>query len=278
MRRRVRKKRQKKFHNFWLLIFLISFFMFGLGYAMLSQEIEMTGTANINIAGESDLQFEYSLTTWTQGSWIYYQYNITVTNIGNETVDSWAFSTGVPDDLRSLSCWNGICTHENETLHVENESWNGTIEPGQSQTNIGVEFRTQDDNYVIDPDPEDPEDPEDPSDPELAENIVVEAVLDEAWQSGNRRYAQYDVYVTNENEVAISWWEFYMTKPSQGQGGDMDNMWNANYVDEGGYFHISNASWNGTIESDASVNFGFIISMHQNDSWTPAFSEIEVGG
>jgi len=264
---RIRQRKKTNFLKTFVILFgIITTFFLGLGYSLLSEEIEITGAANI--PHKAVMEIEYEQSSWTQGAWIVYQFEYTITNVGNKASSSWSFSQSVPADIRNLDCWNMVCTENGTTLQITNASWNGVIQPGESVT-PGMQFRTDDPNYEPEPEPDPDPDPE--PDPELTENIVIQATVSSSWQSGNRIFANYSVDVTNENEVEVSNWQFDMTKPQQGQGGNMESMWNANYVDEGSYFEITHAGWNSSIASNATINFGFQISMHRNDSWNRNF-------
>ena len=255
-KRKYRYQRKSKLLIFSIVIILT--IITSTAYGSLSRDLNITSVASIrNIL--SNLEFRYEYNTSTQGAWTNYSYDIEIENTSSSSVFAWDFVITSPDDVRDLSCWGMICTLNNGTIRLVNESYNGLINPGEIVT-AGLSFRTRDDNYVIEPEPDLPDEDE-----EFAENVLVTSNMTNSWQSGNRMIWQYDVVVANNNDESTRTWSFDLIKSRHDQ---IESAWNINYVVVSNTLvSVSNESWNGSIPANGSISFGMQISTRRNDTF-----------
>ena len=78
-----------------------------------------------------DIQWELS-GTWMAGDSFCGGYNAFITNNTDETIDSWTVEFKVPKGFDLSSQWNGVFEVKGTKVTVNNESYNGTIESGQT--------------------------------------------------------------------------------------------------------------------------------------------------
>ena len=82
--------------------------------------------------------------SWEEGGKKCGGYEIVITNNG-DTVNSWTAKVTVPGNTKLMSQWNGIFSISGNTMTVKNESYNGTIEKGQS---VSFGFNYSADAYI----------------------------------------------------------------------------------------------------------------------------------
>ncbi|MBE5940283.1 MAG: hypothetical protein E7266_07785 [Lachnospiraceae bacterium] len=76
--------------------------------------------------------------SWSTGTEYYYQYIITVKNTADKTCTSWEADIEFDGNITISQGWNGEYSADGNVLHITPVSHNGTIEPGQSVTDIGI--------------------------------------------------------------------------------------------------------------------------------------------
>ena len=81
---------------------------------------------------------------WEEGGKKCGGYEIVITNNG-DTVNSWTAKVTVPGNTKLMSQWNGIFSISENTMTVKNESYNGTIEKGNS---VSFGFNYSADAYI----------------------------------------------------------------------------------------------------------------------------------
>lgn len=82
--------------------------------------------------------------SWEEGGKKCGGYEIVITNNG-DTVNSWTAKVTVPGNTKLMSQWNGIFSISGNTMTVKNESYNGTIEKGNS---VSFGFNYSADAYI----------------------------------------------------------------------------------------------------------------------------------
>ena len=82
--------------------------------------------------------------SWEEGGRKCGGYEIVITNNG-DTVNSWTAKVTVPGNTKLMSQWNGIFSISGNTMTVKNESYNGTIEKGNS---VSFGFNYSADAYI----------------------------------------------------------------------------------------------------------------------------------
>lgn len=75
--------------------------------------------------------------SWESDGEVNYQYNLTLTNNGNQSVSSWAIDIHFSGNISFSSGWGGKYTVNGNTLHVIPESYNESIGAGASLGDLG---------------------------------------------------------------------------------------------------------------------------------------------
>jgi hypothetical protein len=79
-------------------------------------------------ADAEDLSVSVSESTWNGGATV----NVTITNNGSSPVNGWTASWDFAGDAEITNLWSGNYIQSGSSVNVENASYNGTIQPGQS--------------------------------------------------------------------------------------------------------------------------------------------------
>ena len=97
------------------------------------------------------VELTHTYTVQTQGAHRIFTYYITVTNVGQKTVEYWSFTTDhLPYEINQISALNLEYELDGlNSLTLSNAAWNGTIEPMQSVDGIQFQFRTRDADYEL---------------------------------------------------------------------------------------------------------------------------------
>lgn len=75
--------------------------------------------------------------SWESDGQVNYQYNLTLTNNGDQAVSSWAIDIHFSENVSFSSGWGGTYTVNGNTLHIVSESYNGSIGTGASLGDLG---------------------------------------------------------------------------------------------------------------------------------------------
>lgn len=75
--------------------------------------------------------------SWESDGEVNYQYNLSLTNNGNQSVSSWAIDIHFSSNISLSSGWGGKYTVNGNTLHVIPESYNESIGAGASLGDLG---------------------------------------------------------------------------------------------------------------------------------------------
>lgn len=75
--------------------------------------------------------------SWASDGEVNYQYNLSLTNNGNQSVSSWAIDIHFSSNISFSSGWGGKYTVNGNTLHVIPESYNASIGAGASLGDLG---------------------------------------------------------------------------------------------------------------------------------------------
>lgn len=75
--------------------------------------------------------------SWESDGQVNYQYNLTLTNNGDQAVSSWAIDIHFSENVSFSSGWGGTYTVNGNTLHIVSESYNGSIGAGASLGDLG---------------------------------------------------------------------------------------------------------------------------------------------
>lgn len=236
----MKKKRQLKSKKQFLfstkvlvIIFLCLTAFIGIGYSLLSSQLNISGTARI-ITGQTQYNgvgiVELTLSqTWESGGVYHYQYSGVITNTSNQKISGWEVRVGFPSgEVSTNSGSNAEFDLQDGVLICTNMSYNKNIQPGKTtsfeiqlaSTNSNFKYTALSLNGINMPIPEDPNNLEDPPEPAgisvsptsaeiyvgnttgiLAMMTPINAVGTISWTSSNTSVARVD---TQGNVTAVS--------------------------------------------------------------------------
>lgn len=75
-----------------------------------------------------------------------YQYNVSVTNVGSDTITNWTFSIKKPNNVEMVNVWDANYIVKNESIEFSSMTYNGTLTPGTS-ANFGMMISTDVEQY-----------------------------------------------------------------------------------------------------------------------------------
>lgn len=127
------------------------------GYALLQQQINIFGTARINLEINEE-EPSYSgwgtvtadrQTSWNgEGGKTVYQYEFKIENTSNSSINGWEIIMNVPEDATNHNSGTGNFEISNGRLKVTHTDASQTINPGGTLITY-IQFATSDANYVL---------------------------------------------------------------------------------------------------------------------------------
>ncbi len=111
-------------------------------------EAEGTGQGTAGNGGSTGQQGDLGLSvqlinSWGQGGDSFYQYTLTITNLGEADVESWTVQIAFNGDITLSNGWNGNCQVDGNTLVISSMDYNGHINKGGSAENVGFILQGQ---------------------------------------------------------------------------------------------------------------------------------------
>ena len=105
-----------------------------------------TTTPDVTAAPVGDEEKGVSVQWETAGSWMEGEgfcggYNVFIVNNTDRAIDGWTVEFTIPKDFGFSSQWNGIFEISGDKVTIKNESYNGTIESGQT-VSFGFNYRS----------------------------------------------------------------------------------------------------------------------------------------
>ena len=95
-----------------------------------------------NASENSALAIQWELAgTWKDGDSFCGGYNAFITNTTDETIESWTVEFAVPKGFEFSAQWNGIFEVSSAKVTINNESYNGRIESGQTAS-FGFNYKS----------------------------------------------------------------------------------------------------------------------------------------
>lgn len=102
------------------------------------QAQESQSRTEASVAAAEDLNVTLQLAnSWESNGTYYYQYEMTVENVSDRTIDGWKADVVLNESFELSDSWNGVYTVEGNILHVSSVDYNGRLESGASAENIG---------------------------------------------------------------------------------------------------------------------------------------------
>lgn len=78
-----------------------------------------------------------TVNSWESNGQTFYQYELTLKNDSNQNFSSWSVEIPFNEQLELVNSWNGTFTLSGNTLKITSADYNGTVNAGESISNIG---------------------------------------------------------------------------------------------------------------------------------------------
>lgn len=259
------KKRNHK--NIAILFFIILIISITTGYALLEENIQITGKANIKTGENNEEKYIVTYTIegkWFNGGLYYYNIKMNILNNTNETLNGWKVSIAAPQDSKLEGYFDTNATIQNSNIIFENVEYNSQILPNQS-IHFSFIISTTEENYkpgniVING--SEPINPEEPEQPEGEKKAQIEIDRTSGWQGEDGYIYQYTIKITNTGNLQINSWQFDIDIKDDS---NIEQVWNANYSQSGTIVTFENSDYNAIISVNDSISFGIMIKTKQEN-------------
>lgn len=140
-----------------VILFVISITTFSVGYSLLSQNLSVEGTANLITQIEDTKEFnsknlnlKYDDKSWYNGGdkYTYFQYDFTLSNIGNQTVENWKIVIEFSADVVYTGGWSAKYEVDGNKIIITGIDWNSNLAPS-NQITFGLQLNTSDSELKI---------------------------------------------------------------------------------------------------------------------------------
>lgn len=262
------RRRKTNVRIFLLIVFCLSLILISIGYSVLKQKVNIFGTATI-IKKEEENK-DYLVTYVIQNKWFtngryYYELIFTLLNNTQTTLDGWEINVKAPKDVNIVTYSNVNCEVKGSQIVFSNVTYNAQI-PGKQSVSFELQLSTSDPYY-------EPTDitingsnvipPIDPIPPEEQEREVeIRFQEDNTWSSESYEYYQYSVVIKNVSEVAIHSWQFELGFDQESY---IEQIWNGLATQQGNTITLQNSTYNGMIQPNSEISFGFILKTVQKN-------------
>lgn len=144
-----RRRKSKAFFGRILSLLAIPLLFISVGYALLAQDLSVTGVATtVDHSAPQGLVETHTVTSYQQGQKHYYTFNITITNYGPATYGAWQMLADIPAG-KTAQCTSANCsTASSGTVTATNLANNGQLAPGSS-VNFTLTFSSKIANYDL---------------------------------------------------------------------------------------------------------------------------------
>ena len=258
----MKKRRKIKRYRVFIYILLVILIPFTISsaYSYFIQPLNVDGVSTIkppDTVNFCDGTVDYKINSWQNGADSYfYVITFTLTNNGNKNYNNWNVYFEIPDDTEVRSFSSVEVELSGKKLRAKNVHYNSTMQPGQS-INFEIQLIMSNPNY----------EPTNISINDCYVNVDNSEVTENnvrvdfqfTSMTGVITY-QYNIAVTNDGTDTITNWTIRMKKPSNAE---IVNVWNANYIVTDEYIEFSNMTYNGTLSSGQTANFGMMITTDQ---------------
>lgn len=255
--------RKKNNAKIIILVFCVILFGIGIVYSVLRQDLNIIGKANIDI---EDYIVTYKIEDkWQVDNNMYYRITMTLFNNTDYVLNGWKISMSAPENVIISNYASINCSINEKYIIMENVSYNEQI-LSKSSTSFEIQISTTDLEYKpsnITVNDKGTSKPEIPSKPEENEkNAKISFNKDNSWQSGEYYYYQITATVENIGTNIINSWEFDINIL---EDSDIEQIWNANYIKNNNIYTFENSIYNGNIQLNSNITFGFIIKIKNNN-------------
>lgn len=260
MKKRRLKHKEPKMKGL-ISIFLITLFTVGVGYSLLSENLQVKGTATLVKQTNSELNIDMSYTKNIWGNNPYtIQYNVIIKNKTREITNGWIIYIDVPSGTEVLNCWNVKCSIKNEKLILQNLDYNSNISI-DGQLSFGIQLNTLDSNLELNK-PYFEEIEEQNEEQIVSDGLEVNYKQTQSWKDNLGYHIHYDVTVKNNSSDIIKKWRVEIEKDNTAI---LESAWNSDYIEQKSCIIFTNKSHNGRLEPFSSATFGFIINVTNRD-------------
>jgi PKD repeat protein len=182
--------------------------------------------------------------------------SVRITNDTNETINGWTVALDFAGSAQVTGAWNATVSG-NDPYQAVNESYNATIEPGNTvQFGFNAQKTTPNSPAPVptlggicggDTGPTDP--PEEPQPPEPVAAVQCDYILQNQWGQGFTA----TVKITNTSQQVITGWTVSLAFPA---GAGIAHSWNTNLSGSNPYL-ATHKNYNSTIQPGSVIEFGF---------------------
>lgn len=274
--KKIKKNKLSIYHKIGI-IYVIILLTISTAYSFLNEDLSLKTTTSMK-GTNTNYKVEITQISKTDYNGIYYyEYNVIITYLGNETTTGWNTYIEVPYTTQVTGCYNAnSCNIEGQTLTVTNADYNANLSPSNTSASFNLRIETDESDYSLkvldvqfktnsqpidpdpepDPDPDNPDNPDKPSkEPTIVDYLKASYVLQNDW--GTRQWYVLTIENTSDTVTIASWTATFKVTSD-------DTMTNANiwggtysYDEASGIITVSGPSWSPSLapSSKAEVNF-----------------------
>ena len=268
-------RRRRKKHKFSTLIvlFVISLFCFSIGYSLLQEKLSIQGKGSIVVDTTDDFTYTVTENGWDNNGQYSKQYQFTIQNVKNVSYIGWSATATVNEQDTVVGCWNATCVIKNGILTITNVDYNGNVSSnGTVEFGLILNHINQDSNlsnikfYGITSENSgtqtgEEEKEEEKEEGNLDESIDVTYTLGDSWYDGEKYHQMLTLNIKNNRETAITSWQIDLDRKKY----NLQNVYNANYIEMETLLRFSNVSYNGMISPGNTVSFQIELTSTENN-------------
>lgn len=266
--------RRKKLNSRFLILlcFFLLLFTISSAYAVLKQKLTLVGKANLVMKEETNQDYIVTYVIdhkWYTNGKYYYDITFTLFNNTQNLLEGWQITLDAPEDVTIVNYSNVNCKVNGKKLELSSVTYNAQV-PSKQSINFELQLSTIDpyyepSNITINGNSVIP--PIDPIPPEEERNVEITLKEDNSWSSDKYYYYQYTATLKNISTTSIHSWQFDLNFSTESL---IDQIWNAIASQENNNITIKNSTYNGIIQPNSEISFGFILKTTQeNPKLTP---------
>ena len=261
----MRRRRKKHKFSTLIILFVISLFCFSIGYSLLQEKLSIQGKGSLVVDATDDFTYTVNINGWNSNEKYAKQYQFVIQNVKNISYIGWSATATVNEQDTIVGCWNATCVIENGILTITNVDYNGNVSPDATvafgliieqvnaednlddikfigKTNNATENNnlTEGTNSFINGETS-----------QLDESIDVTYTLGDSWYDGEKYHQMLTLNIQNNRETAITSWQIDLDRKKY----NLQNVYNANYIEMETLLRFSNVSYNGMINPGNTVSF-----------------------
>jgi hypothetical protein len=197
--------------------------------------------------------FSVVYTQFDWGNGIAATVNVTIKNTGATAVNGWTLKFSFAGNQKITSLWRGIYAQNGADVTVTNESYNGTIPAGGTET-FGFNLSYSGTNMMPTSFVVNGIAAPNSNLTTTVDNFIVSYTQSD-WYNGNG--ATVNVAIKNTGSTAVDGWKLAFSFTGDQK---ITDLWCGTYTQRGTKVIVSNVAYNSAIAVGEAVNFGFNIS------------------